>query len=707
QDGWVEIYEYADTLKNWFEIQIDPTGAFVNGVGIGAYMDPTEPPIYPNNPWFNYLEDDWWNVWFYDHPLDPERLKDIWIEYTVMPFEQAIPELYAEVTPNWATDLWTLDGMPPGEPRPPLPGDFDYSTTPPVPPEAEWIGRGDPPNIHAGPEPDGRYFLRIPDYNPEWVSVDVRGTNVWVEGTIYHLCRASLDLAFVVTSDFAPDPEGACCYPEPTGSGDILCIVTTLANCEQNLGGSYQGDGTVCGGSIEACCLPDGSCIMADIYCCVNELGGTPQGAGSSCSAPEGCCFPDGSCQDLDPLCCVDLGGTPQGAGTTCTAVEACCMTDGTCQMLDPLCCVDLGGSPQGAQTSCTAVEACCFNDGSCQDLDPLCCIDLGGTPEGAGTACATTTCEVIPEEQKIWKQAPDLSTEGMDVNAMVPLYVLADDFQCTKTEGIQEIHIWGSWFEDIYPGADPPSIEGDPGQVGFHLSLHTDVPAGVLESWSMPGEMVAEWFFEPGEFIYKKVNLEGPHEGWFNPPAEWFPIGDHNCYEYIFKFDETNWFEQQGTAGAPVIYWLDVQAAVVLEGSAFFGWKTSASHWNDDAVWFDGVDGPGQLPWFEMRYPMGHPFETESVDLAFMIGGPCDCQPGEADGITTEINILDIVHLINYKYKGGADPIPYALCSGDANCNCTVDILDIVYVINYKYKGGSYPCTCADFILACPGGLR
>ncbi|MCP4706832.1 MAG: hypothetical protein GY865_19715, partial [candidate division Zixibacteria bacterium] len=47
QDGWVEIYEYADTLKNWFEIQIDPTGAFVNGVGIGAYMDPTEPPIYP------------------------------------------------------------------------------------------------------------------------------------------------------------------------------------------------------------------------------------------------------------------------------------------------------------------------------------------------------------------------------------------------------------------------------------------------------------------------------------------------------------------------------------------------------------------------------------------------------------------------------------------------------------------------------------
>jgi hypothetical protein len=38
--------------------------------------------------------------------------------------------------------------------------------------------------------------------------------------------------------------------------------------------------------------------------------------------------------------------------------------------------------------------------------------------------------------------------------------------------------------------------------------------------------------------------------------------------------------------------------------------------HWNDDAVWADS----GQGPWNELRYPYGHPFEGESIDLAFAI---------------------------------------------------------------------------------------
>jgi hypothetical protein len=83
-----------------------------------------------------------------------------------------------------------------------------------------------------------------------------------------------------------------------------------------------------------------------------------------------------------------------------------------------------------------------------------------------------------------------------------------------------------------------------------------------------------------------------------------------------------------------------------------------------------------------------------------------CDCEPGEADGIPP-INILDIVYLINYKYKGGPIPTPYEFCNGDPNCDCDVNILDIVYVINYKYKSGSAPCTCEDWLTACGPPLR
>ena len=198
----------------------------------------------------------------------------------------------------------------------------------------------------------------------------------------------SLNLAFVING---PDVIGACCYPDPTGGGSWFCVQTTQSDCENNLVGVYEGDGTTCLG-MEACCLPDGTCLDADALCCVNELLGTPQGAGSSCSMPMACCLPDGSCIDVDPICCDDLGGTPQGVGTQCTASQACCLSDGQCVMVDPECCDDLGGQPQGQGTTCTAVEACCFPDGSCGDLDPLCCAQQGGAPQGIGTNCSAAT---------------------------------------------------------------------------------------------------------------------------------------------------------------------------------------------------------------------------------------------------------------------------------------------------------------------------
>ncbi len=52
-------------------------------------------------------------------------------------------------------------------------------------------------------------------------------------------------------------------------------------------------------------------------------------------------------------------------------------------------------------------------------------------------------------------------------------------------------------------------------------------------------------------------------------------------------------------------------------------------------------------------------------------------------------IDILDILMLINYKFKGGPAPDLY---QGDINCDDYIDILDIIYLINYKFKGGPAP---------------
>jgi len=53
-------------------------------------------------------------------------------------------------------------------------------------------------------------------------------------------------------------------------------------------------------------------------------------------------------------------------------------------------------------------------------------------------------------------------------------------------------------------------------------------------------------------------------------------------------------------------------------------------------------------------------------------------------------VNLLDIVFLINYKYKNG--PAPEPLESADVNGDGVVNLLDIVYLVNYKYKGGPEP---------------
>ncbi|MGB2988465.1 MAG: agmatine deiminase family protein [Candidatus Zixiibacteriota bacterium] len=54
-------------------------------------------------------------------------------------------------------------------------------------------------------------------------------------------------------------------------------------------------------------------------------------------------------------------------------------------------------------------------------------------------------------------------------------------------------------------------------------------------------------------------------------------------------------------------------------------------------------------------------------------------------------INVGDVVYLVSYLYKGGAEPLPSE--SGDCDRSENVDVGDVVYLINYLYKGGSPPC--------------
>lgn len=177
---WIEMYEPVAPNFDSFTVTFDNTGMFVEGLG--------SDPDFPN--WYEYAE--WWNVWFYDHPLDPERFKVVHIEFDVAPTVPG-PPIVLEVAVNWSTDSWDVPG------EPPLPGV----------PEELYIGR----EILLSELVDlvpGHYALDWVwrDYNPEWVSVDVRGSNfVITNGTIMHDCvQQSLDQAFVITNALRPIP---------------------------------------------------------------------------------------------------------------------------------------------------------------------------------------------------------------------------------------------------------------------------------------------------------------------------------------------------------------------------------------------------------------------------------------------------------------------------------------------------------------------
>ena len=55
------------------------------------------------------------------------------------------------------------------------------------------------------------------------------------------------------------------------------------------------------------------------------------------------------------------------------------------------------------------------------------------------------------------------------------------------------------------------------------------------------------------------------------------------------------------------------------------------------------------------------------------------------------KLNVSDVIYLINYLFKGGAEPVPVE--AGDANCDGHNNVSDVIFLINYLFKGGPAPC--------------
>jgi hypothetical protein len=208
------------------------------------------------------------------------------------------------------------------------------------------------------------------------------------------------------------------------------------------------------------------------------------------------------------------------------------------------------------------------------------------------------------------YPQTPDLKDTGIDIDfSMTPL---ADDFKCSDSGMVTDIHFWGSFRDDVMPPLGPDNL-------ALELSIHKDIPVGPSNPWSRPGSTLWTMPFSPGSYSVKEV-VNNVNEGWYDPVTNtYIPDNHKRVFQYNFVIDIDDAFEQK----KGVIYWLVIDDMTTFGGYTF-GWKTTepSLQFNDMGTYM-GTSG-----WLPLEYPDGHDYEGQPMDLAFVITGGEDPPP-------------------------------------------------------------------------------
>ncbi len=214
--------------------------------------------------------------------------------------------------------------------------------------------------------------------------------------------------------------------------------------------------------------------------------------------------------------------------------------------------------------------------------------------------------------------QLPD--PNGWDVSASTPGSPVADDWLCTESGYVSDIHIWGSWFNDN--DLELPIL-------GFHLEIWSDQPAeppGI--PFSHPLDLLWAGDYGPGSpagTYVERIYGDPSPQGWFDPITGVIepPPNHFETWQYNFFIPEGEAFIQE----AGTIYWLVVEVTLPDGEPPLWGWKTTLDHWNDDSVYRE----PGGA-WVELFDPREPPTPETSLDQAFVITGePLDGDWGDA----------------------------------------------------------------------------
>ncbi|GAH67900.1 unnamed protein product, partial [marine sediment metagenome] len=171
----------------------------------------------------------------------------------------------------------------------------------------------------------------------------------------------------------------------------------------------------------------------------------------------------------------------------------------------------------------------------------------------GAGTLggddVATLGAAALDDNERKWSQPPVPSdvkvfygwNEHSEANTH---QIVADDWMCESPGPLTDIHWWGSFLGWTY-AADPAMMPD-----GFVILIWTNVPAGVDEPFSHPGEVI--WEIYCTDYTWKWVGWDYDPR---NPDA-----GLESCFKFEQTLEPEEYFHQEWY-GSERIYWVSIAA--------------------------------------------------------------------------------------------------------------------------------------------------
>jgi hypothetical protein len=180
----------------------------------------------------------------------------------------------------------------------------------------------------------------------------------------------------------------------------------------------------------------------------------------------------------------------------------------------------------------------------------------------------------------------------------------LADDWMCTETDTVTDIHFWISWYDNLEGAIDH-----------IYITIYPDLPVGHPDNpypYSIPDDTVLFYHdFVPGQFTQQV--LAPDTQGWWDPTQPLFyDLDNHDLWHQINIVNIQNIVDTPFVQEEGNVYWLDIDFGPLPH----IGWKETDQNWNDAAVHWYAPD------WNECRDPI----TGGAIDLAFVItgtGGP------------------------------------------------------------------------------------